>query len=336
MPLPIAAILGGASLASGLIGSLRKNKRNKQLQNQTTDALNQTNQFADEYARTRGQERPDALIRSDEAYNRALEGYKGVMDSSDRFSELGDEYLRFARSGGVDAEGRRRIRGNGVFDEFQQTGGYSPDDIRNIRMQGNAALPAMYNSLKEGMLRQSRISGKGVGFGAGLERLSRNAARDIAAANLATELGIGDRVREGRQWGTEGVSNSERALQDLLGRNFLAGMGGASELEGMGNRDKLAAAAGLRGLRTDTPGEVSMYDDLLLRNEALRNPAISNLINTGMRAPNESIWDVISQATGTAATIPWNSSRTRMTSPGQPTYRNPYGSVGAPGTGPRY
>jgi hypothetical protein len=248
------------------------------------------------------------------------------------------QYQSFAEGGGVDEEGRNRIRGMGVFDEYSKTGGYSDQDKANLRARGTSGIPAFYNRVREEGNRLGRVQGGGgPGQAALMSRLARDESRGVASAARDTELGIHEAVDKGRQWGTTGLSNAETSLQDLLSRNKLAGMAGVTDattgmansigsirsgaagqaagneanwqglktsnqlagtrgLEGMAEAaasrglaasaqssadarwrasfladNMLAGAGGLRGLRTDVPGEVALYDQNRLQSRQIWN-----------------------------------------------------------------
>lgn len=252
------------------------------------------------------------------------------------------QYQSFAEGGGVDEEGRNRIRGMGVFDEYSRNGGYSDKDIANARLRGTSGIPAFYNRVRDESNRLGRVQGGGgPGQAALMSRLARDEARGVSDAALSSELGIHEAIDKGRQWGTQGLSNAEVSLQDLLSRNKLAGMGGvvdatsgmansiaqnktgaanaaagnetgwqglktgnqlagtkglADLAEGAANRgamsaanasadarwrasfladNALAGAGGLRGLRSDTPGEVALYDQNRLQSRGVWNEGMS-------------------------------------------------------------
>jgi hypothetical protein len=247
-------------------------------------------------------------------------------------------YQGFAETGGLDAEAINRMRGLGIFDEFAKTGGISDAERAQLRARGTSVIPAFYNRVREESGRLGRVQGGGgPGQAALMSRLARDQSRGAQEAARETELGIGEQVRQGRQWGTQGLTSAEQTLQDLLSRNKLAGMGGVTDatammansiaqnrlgaagqgagneigwqglvsgnklagtrgLEGMAESsaargaaasaasaadakwrasfladNMLAGAGGLRGLRTDVPGEVALYDQNRLQSRQIWN-----------------------------------------------------------------
>ena len=143
-------------------------------------------------------------------------------------------YQGFADTGGLDAEAINRMRGMGVFDEYAKTGGISDAQRADMRARGSSVIPAFYNRVRDESSRLGRVQGGGgPGQAALMLRLARDQARGAQEASRATEMGISDAVRQGRQWGTEGLTTAEGSLQDLLTRNKLAGMGGVADATGM-------------------------------------------------------------------------------------------------------
>lgn len=108
-------------------------------------------------------------------------------------------------------------RGNGVFKEFSDTGGLSDRERMMLRSRGTATIPSVYGSMQRDVDRGiMRGNNSGANRSAMMSRLSRNAARDMQSAALDTELGITDRVNQGRRWGAEGLSNAEAGIQNLV------------------------------------------------------------------------------------------------------------------------
>lgn len=122
-----------------------------------------------------------------------------------------------------------RMRGNGVFDEFAKTGGYSDQDISNIRQRAGSVIPAYYDVARQQAARQATVQGGyGPGQAAMMSRMSREQARGAQSAALDAELGIRQNVNQGRQWGATGMSDAEGNYQGMR----QGALTGASNLEG--------------------------------------------------------------------------------------------------------
>ena len=141
-------------------------------------------------------------------------------------------FKNIAATGGVDDAAQARIRGSGVFDEFAKTGGYSDQDLANIRSRANSVIPSYYQSAKDDASRMATVQGGyGPGQAALFARMGRDQSKNAAASSLATETGIKDAVNTGREWGAGQVSSSEQGLQGLLSQNRLSALTGASTTE---------------------------------------------------------------------------------------------------------
>jgi len=187
----------------------------------------------------------------------ATAGYKDFATTGGWTPEMtgavgGDiaDWKNFASGATISPEDRARMRGGGVYDEFAKTGGYSAGDIANIRSRGTSGVPAFYSTLQEDLERQNAATGGyAPGFGSQMAKLAREQAHGAQSAALDTELGIKEKVNEGRRWGATGMTSSETGLQDLLARNFLGGMqGAAGERMGMYGDITRGQLAGLGGL----------------------------------------------------------------------------------------
>ena len=163
----------------------------------------------------------------------------------------------FGRTGGFDADSTNRMRGGGVFEEFQKTGGYTPEQISDLRARSNSTLPAFYDTVRQGQNRMASIQGGNPqAANAMAARLARDEAKGMREQTLDTELGLGDRVREGRQWGAEGGAQAEGAYQSLRTGNMMQGLQGAGSMrQGMLSDIAQNQLAGSKGW---TEGELGL------------------------------------------------------------------------------
>lgn len=201
------------------------------------------------------------------AFDSARRGYSGFsatggIDPGDEgnLSSIIGQLRDFGTTGGNIADisdaDKARLRGGGVYDEFAQTGGLSDSDRSNIRTRATSVIPAAYQRASDEADRIRNVQGGyGPGASALKNQLLRTSNADAADASLNAELGITDRVSQGRLAGAAGMSGTEQALQslglqrsDLISRNKLAGMTGAgglqSSLTGMRQQGKEFGVSG--------------------------------------------------------------------------------------------
>lgn len=141
-------------------------------------------------------------------------------------------FKEMGKTGGINDADAARMRGGGVYDEFAKTGGLSDADRSNIRTRATSTIPSMFGSMRNEANRAAAVQGGyGPGKSALMSRLGRQQAGAGADAALNAELGITDRVTQGRLAGAGGMAESEGALQSLRTGNQLAGLRGATDTE---------------------------------------------------------------------------------------------------------
>jgi hypothetical protein len=175
-----------------------------------------------------------APIRAAMAGMRSVAG-SGGWSPEDRAKQnaLIAQMEEMGRTGGLSAEDMNRMRGGGVFEEFQKTGGYTPEQISDLRARSNSTLPAFYDQVREGQNRMASIQGGNPAASAAMAaRLAREQAKGMREQSLDTELGLNEQIRTGRQWGAEGGAQAEGALQNLRTGNMIQGQRGAADTRG--------------------------------------------------------------------------------------------------------
>lgn len=226
-----------------------------------------------EYGRAR-QESRDRLNEgpTNPLRNELLSGYRNLSYSpvsaervsTENFKPSFEGFNEMGRTGGLNDEAIQRMRGMGGFDEYAKTGGYSDADRANIRSRALSPIGSFASSARDELARRRSVQGGySPGFDASSRAIRRDASRGIADASLNAELGIMDRVNEGRRWGIGGLTDAEGRLQTLKTGNQLAGwQGSLGAATGMadvetGNANR-ALNAGMfnsdMGLRTDLAG----------------------------------------------------------------------------------
>lgn len=262
---------------------------------------------------------PGARGRANKTFDRAFSGYDDFLGNvrslgggGRGYGDIEGRYRDFADTGGINDEGMQRIRGKGVFDEFARTGGLSEADKTNIRARGTATIPSFFENLKNNLDRSKAAQGGyNPGYTAQAAEMARDSARGAQDAALEAETGITDRVNQGRMWGAGSLSSAEQGLQELLSRNKMAGMEGMFNARNAGSRDALQAAGlelggleGLRGLRTDVPGEESALFDRILASIGQRGGLVGDNLKGRMAYnPNKSMWDRFMDIAGAAGPI---------------------------------
>jgi len=155
------------------------------------------------------------------------------------------------------------------YTEFSQTGGYSPNDIANMRARGVSPIRAAYANAERNVGQQRALQG---GYSpnsiAAQIKMAREQGQGMADATQNVEAGLAEARNKGRLAGLGGMSNIEgqRLGADLdVGRfNATADMQAAqsaqsasmynSQNEQQNIQNQLNALAGMRSLYGTTPG----------------------------------------------------------------------------------
>lgn len=174
----------------------------------------------------------------------------------------------FGRTGGLSSENINRMRGMGGFDEFAATGGIDPTQRANIRAKAISPIGSYATGTRDELSRRLALQGGyGPGFDSANRALQRDTSRAIADTSLNAELGIQDRVNEGRRFGISGIAGTEAGLAGLQSGNKLAGMQAAGNME-LNLQDSISRyrAAGL-SMEQATARALAEFDSMNVGNE---------------------------------------------------------------------
>lgn len=174
-------------------------------------------------------------------------------------------------NGGFTDEMLGRARGNGVFDEFSRTGGYTDTDKTNIRSRATSVIPAQYAAMRAEADRAKVAQG---GYGPGAMALKARMARaqqsGLSDAARDAEISISDKVNAGREWGSSAASSAELGIADTMGRNKIGSLAAA------GNLTTNKASSMMQGKMFGTQGLDNMTQadrNALLQREQMANAA---------------------------------------------------------------
>lgn len=246
-------------------------------------------------------ERAEARARFNTGFNDLSSRYTGLADTGGidpaQQAMLRKGFGSLATTGGFDPRVADRI-GAG-FANFSKTGGFSPTDIGNIRSRGNSASSAAYSRFRENLNNQFARQGQySPGMTAGIAKLGRQAAETAATNARDTELGIADRVREGRLTGLAG----EQGLQEQLRQGRTVGLSGSQALEESIRAGKLGGFGGLQQLMGLALNESGQIDAKKLEAMGLNASQIANMMEQQRQlSMTPGLFDNIIKGVGAAA-----------------------------------
>lgn len=182
--------------------------------------------------------------------------------ADDIFDETADYYRGVINNPTVSAENIARMRGNGVFDEFARTGGWTEDEKGDYRARATRTVPAFYTALRNNLERMRAVNG-GVdpGYDSQTAALARHQAQASQDAATDAETNLASSIRQGRMWGAGSVSDAEGRVV------------GANQADRGLN---LEAMRGMSGLTSDALGQERFMEGLL--QEAIRGDRQSRMM----------------------------------------------------------
>lgn len=192
------------------------------------------------------------------------------------------------------------------YRDFASTGGYSPQDIQELRARGISPIRSAYgNTMME--LDRARSLGGGGGapnYIAAASRAQRDLPGQMADAMTTVNAGLADSIRQGKMFGLQGITGTGSAMGNLssaeAGRMLqaaLANQGADLQTQQMGEQSlqnlrqmQLAGIGGQASLYGTTPGMSSMFGNQALNSwqqraqmEQARNQFGLGLLDAQMR-----------------------------------------------------
>jgi hypothetical protein len=185
------------------------------------------------------------------------------------------------------------------YQEFSRTGGYSPQDMQDLRERGTAPVRTAYANAEREIGRQRGLGG---GYApnavAALARMGREQSQGMADAMQNVNAGIVDRRNQGQLaglGGMQGIENQRLAAQigvgqfnagqlteaeknniaqnwalqqansQIQGRNLSAGASASNQAAALASQRQMGALAGMSNLYGTTPGMAQTFGNQLLQ-----------------------------------------------------------------------
>ncbi len=191
----------------------------------------------------------------------------------------------------------------GGYQNFAETGGFSPQDLSNIRARSNAPIRGVYSQANAAVDRQRRIQG---GYSPNYTASKAKMAREQAYSSA------------------DASTNTEAMIAQLLQSGKLAGLGGMAQVGTAGRGQDLASIQGQTSLYGANPGLASTFGQQVTQNraqdlegqqlqQAIDELRVKGILGEAGVAGNTSnvlgtasqILSLIGQGAGAASGVPW-------------------------------
>lgn len=187
-------------------------------------------------------------------YNDIMNRYRGLASEGVTKNQPGLERVNYNRNPEMN-------EAFGGYRNFMNTGGYSAEDIANMRARGVSPIRASYQNALNEVDRQKNLSG-GYSPNAGALRASmaRSQGGQMADAVQNVNAQLAEAIQKGKMFGTEGMGNL--SVQDL---NFAQNAALANQRAGIDIArenlmdPRMSAVSGMANLYGTTPGAANMF-----------------------------------------------------------------------------
>lgn len=179
----------------------------------------------------------------------------------------------------------------GGYGNFADTGGFSDQNIQDIRARSLAPLRATYGNAQNDLDRSRSLTGGGANYAAAKAKMSRELGYGLADAGTNAEAQIAQMVQQGKLAGLQGLTSAGTAgqglstdIDSLNAQMKLAGLTGMTGID-----DRLGAQASAAGARSDANaqdmfkarmGILGGMQDMYGTNPALLNVSGNQLLNS--------------------------------------------------------
>lgn len=237
------------------------------------DIIDQTTNFGHHFN--------NANNRANSNFDNIMAGYKENLNKPDYQFER----INYTRSPELD----KSFKG---WSEFADTGGFSQDNIADIRARNISPIRAVYGNMNNALQRQKNLSGGyAPNMGAITSKMGREASSLIADKLTDTNAGIAEMVQKGRLAGLGGLSSLSMADAEMLMKAALANQSAGIETSRLNSANKASNLSGMSNLYGTASGDTSMFTNALLNSmnqrlagEGQANQLENMLINGKMGA----------------------------------------------------
>jgi hypothetical protein len=254
-------------------------ERNRQFGSQSDlerEFIPQSQSFYNAYSSAAGRQRQD--------YDTMMGGYgdwrSGVNNLSSQIAQRRPQAITYNRSGDM----QNAMTG---YNEFAKTGGYSPQDIQEMRARGMSPIRSAYGNTMMEMDRARALGGPGgsANYIAAASKAQRELPGQLADATTNVNATLAQDIRQGRLAGMQGLQQGSLAEAGLDQRAKELTEQGLSAWEARQLASQEMSLRGLEGQRSlygTAPGMASTFGNQALQAYQQRSQMEQLRQNTGL------------------------------------------------------
>jgi hypothetical protein len=229
-------------------------------------------------------------------------GEKDYGDLQNAYGSQGDTINSYLNGPGIHYNpSNQNFGAYGGYEDFSKTGGYSGQNIQDIRARSLAPLRATYANAQNDLDRRNVLAGGNLAnIGAAKAKMTRELGYGLSDQSTNVEAQLAQDIRQGKLAGLAGMTGIDTSrmgegLQNAQGNLTAQGMDTSriANLLGLGNQN----LSGRTSLYGATPGMANMYGNQV-------NQSNQNLVST--QQLQQQLMQAILQGTLGMARVPGN------------------------------
>lgn len=257
---------------------------------------------------------PGSILQSAQDYDEIMNRYRNMANPNQNLNALASQYRNLAGKEYTPTplqyqRGPEMGAAVGNLSELSRTGGYSQEDIANLRARGISPIRAVYANAMRDVTRQKALQGGySPNYTASMTKMARDLSEQVAGQTTNVNAGIaqnvaGNRLSIAPQYA--GIAERETgAISDINMRNeanrlqaeemnrqsTMGSLNALQSLYGTQENKQLGATEGMRSLYGTTPALPALYgqqaqqaQELAQRERELKQRGGSTLINAYMQ-----------------------------------------------------
>lgn len=185
------------------------------------------------------------------------------------------------------------------FKNFADTGGYSAQDVQDLRARGMSPITASYGNAMRELDRARAIGGSGgsPNYIAAVSKAQRNLPQQLSDAMQGVNANLAQSIAQNKLAGLQGEAGVGSSIGSLAGQE--AGRQDARTTAS--EQERLASMGGQASLYSATPGQATTFGNQVLGAYGLSGQQEQSRNQTGL----QSLADYVNAYTGAKPVTPW-------------------------------
>jgi len=277
-------------------------------QNKPNVPQEQMNMASDFYQKSQGAPSPIETEFNPTRQNLANTFTNAIKQNTADYGNIMGDYNAF--KGSLDPTASRPTQVQGAYDtldtakggyqNFMNTGGFSDQDIQNLRARGMAPITAAYGNTMRELDRARSLGGGGANapnYIAAVSRAQRTLPQQLSDAEQGVNANLASMVQQGKEFGTTGMAQVGAETGQLAAGEAQRQDAAKRAVE----QETLASIGGKGSLYGTTPGQASTFGNQVLNAYGMSSGMEGQRNAQGLQA----LGDYLNAFTGAKTQTPW-------------------------------